>query len=233
MSSRSTEAASRRSTERRTHGVQRQGRAAKVVASVLKATGEELNRVGYANLKIEQVAERAGVNKTTVYRRWPTKAILVSETLDSHFDEERELPDTGSLRGDFLEYLTSMATLSSATMWRGIMSALSGRSDPEVETVARKLHLRERNFRTRLVQRAMDRGQLPGNINAELIGDMCSAPILRRLLTFKENVSEEYITAVIDTTLAGAVVMAMQQGGAEQLSFGKETQAAGETEQHE
>lgn len=199
--------------DRRTSGVQRRGRAAKVVASVLKATAEELNRVGYANLRVDEVADRAGVNKTTIYRRWPTKAILVSDTLDSHIEVERPQPDTGSLRGDFLAYLTDMVTLSKTAMWGGILSALSGRTDPEVEEVARKLYYREREFRTRLVWRAIDRGELPRSVNAELIGDMCSAPILRRLLTFGESVEPDYIAAVVDVTLAGAAVAAMRSNG--------------------
>lgn len=202
------------SSERRTSGVQRQGRAAKVVANVLKATGEELNRVGYANLRVEEVAERAGVNKTTIYRRWPTKAILVSDTLDSHFQTGRELPDTGTLRGDFLAYLGNMVTLTRTSMWRGILSALSGRTDPEVEAVARKLYQRERQFRTGLVQRAIDRGELPRAVNAEVIGDVCSAPILRRLLTFGEDVEAAYIAAVVDVGLAGAAVVALRDNGA-------------------
>jgi AcrR family transcriptional regulator len=207
-------AAQTQAGDRRTNGVQRQGRAAKVVASVLQATGEELNRVGYANLRVDEVAERAGVNKTTIYRRWPTKAVLVSDTLDSHFQTERPLPETGSLRGDILDYLTNMVTLSRTAMWRGIFTALSGRTDPEVEAVARKLYLRERGFRTRLVQRGIERGELPKAVDAQLIGDMFSAPILRRLLTFGEEVEREYIESVIDVTLAGAAVAAMRNGAA-------------------
>lgn len=204
--------------DRRTNGVQRQGRAAKVVAAVLQATGEELNRVGYANLRVDEVAERAGVNKTTIYRRWPTKAVLVSDTLDSHFETERPLPETGNLRGDILNYLTNMVTLTKTSMWRGIFVALSGRTDPEVEVVARKLYVRERGQRTRLVQRAIDRGELPRGVDAELIGDMFSAPILRRLLTFGEDVGRDYIEAVIDVTLAGAAVAAVRNGAAASTS---------------
>ena len=202
-----------KAVDRRTSGVRRHGRAAKVVASVLKTTAEELNRVGYANLRVDEVAARAGVNKTTIYRRWPTKANLVSDTLDSHIEVERPAPDTGSLRGDFVAYLTNMVTLSRTAMWGGILAALAGRTDPEVEAVARKLYYRERDFRTGLVQRATDRGELPKGVNAELIGDMCSAPILRRLLTFGESVEVGYIEAVIDVTLAGAAVAAVRSNG--------------------
>jgi AcrR family transcriptional regulator len=209
-----TEAGKAATDDRRTTGVQQTGRAAKVVASVLKATGEELNRVGYANLKVEEVAARAGVNKTTIYRRWPNKAILVSETLDSHFQRERPMPDTGSLRGDFTVYLTNMVSLSKAAIWRGVLTALAGRTDPEVEAIARKLYLRERAFRTSMVQRAIDRGDFPRGVDAELIGDMCSAPILRRLLTFGEKVEAQYVDAVIDIALTGSAVAAVKNSGA-------------------
>ncbi|TGD71282.1 TetR/AcrR family transcriptional regulator [Mangrovimicrobium sediminis] len=196
--------------DRRTSGVQRQGRAAKVVSSVLRTTAEELNRVGYANLRVDEVAERAGVNKTTIYRRWPNKAILVSETLDAHFQDERPLPETGSLRSDIIDYLRMMVTMTQRPTWRGVMTTLLSRTDPEVEAVAHKLYLRERQFRTRLVQRAIDRGELPRTADAELIGDMFSAPILRRLLTFREDVRDEFILSVVDVTLAGAAVVAMR-----------------------
>lgn len=199
--------------DRRTTGVQRQGRAAKVVASVFKATGEELHRVGYANLKVEEVAERAGVNKTTIYRRWPSKALLVSETLDAQFQVRRELIDTGSIRSDFIVYLSSMVLPNNTEMGRGIMAALAGRTDPEVEAVAKKLHELEKDYRTKLIQRAIERGELARTVNAELLGDVCSAPILRRVLTFGETVDRKYIEAVVDVALAGAVVVAVRHDG--------------------
>ena len=56
----------------------------------------------------------------------------------------------------------------------------------------------------------MDRGELPRSVNPELIGDLISAPILRRLLTFGEEVAESYAEAVVDVVLAGAVVVALR-----------------------
>lgn len=207
-------AAKTQDRDRRTTGVQRQGRAAKVISSVLQATGEELNRVGYANLRIDEVAERAGVNKTTIYRRWPTKAELVCDTISADFRLERPQFDTGSLRGDFLEYLKKLIASANGSMWRGIHTTLTGRSEPEIEALAQELHLKERDFRTSLVERAIDRGELPRSVNPELIGDLISAPILRRLLTFGEEVAEGYAEAVVDVVLAGAVVVALREPGA-------------------
>src|SRR5436309_11083116 len=78
-------------------------RGAAVIEAVIQATFEELVRVGYGGLSIEEVAARAGVNKTTVYRRWPTKGELVTAALVSLPPQFGTLPNTGSFRGDLTE----------------------------------------------------------------------------------------------------------------------------------
>src|SRR5262245_26513815 len=91
--------------ERKTAGVQKSGRASRVVRDVLQATREELDRAGYAELSVESVAALAGVNKTTIYRRWPTKSELVVAAIKEYFDQSQDFPDTGVLRSDLLEYV--------------------------------------------------------------------------------------------------------------------------------
>src|SRR6187455_1103921 len=81
------------------------GRSARVVSEVLSATLEAFAEQGYAGLSVEAVALRAGVNKTTIYRRWPTKADLVGAALVSLRDDDPEPPNTGSLRDDLLQVL--------------------------------------------------------------------------------------------------------------------------------
>ena len=57
------------------------GRSARVVADVLRTTLEIIGEHGFAGLRVEDVAARAGVNKTTIYRRWPTRGDLVIAAL--------------------------------------------------------------------------------------------------------------------------------------------------------
>ena len=73
-----------------------------MVKSVLEAAIAEIARVGYAALRVDEVAARAGVNKTTVYRRWPTKPALVTAAIRSLFGVQTEPPDTGALEGDLM-----------------------------------------------------------------------------------------------------------------------------------
>src|SRR5688500_15054981 len=92
---------------RRTGNARTRGRAAKVVDRVVKATAEELSRVGYAAMRVEDVAARSGVHKTTIYRRWPTKEDLVAATITTMIrrSDRRAAIDTGTVRGDLRQSL--------------------------------------------------------------------------------------------------------------------------------
>src|SRR5687767_15007682 len=76
------------------------GRSARVREAVLSATTAVLAEDGYERLSIETVAVRAGVHKTTVYRRWPTRAQLVVDALQERSERNVPVPDTGTFAGD-------------------------------------------------------------------------------------------------------------------------------------
>lgn len=197
--------------DRRTAGVQKRGRAAKVVDDVLRSTCEQLNDVGFAALRVDDVADRAGVNKTTIYRRWPTKNELVVDAIRFSYDAEHEFPDTGSLRKDLVEYLTMVSERTNNPVARGAMVALHSSTDPAIKPLSKELLGKAREYRTMVVQRGIDRGELPPNTDAALISDLCSAPVLRRLLTLGEDVKPSYIKSVVDIVLAGAKAVAAEK----------------------
>src|ERR1700716_1232750 len=90
------------SSTRRTRGVQRGARSHQVVEKVREATMAELARVGFLGLTIEGVAKAADVNRTTIYRRWPSKGALLLAVLEPGLERFDHDPDTGSLAGDLL-----------------------------------------------------------------------------------------------------------------------------------
>lgn len=189
---------------RRTEGLRTQGRSALVVNKVLVATAEELGRVGYAELRVEDVAERAGVNKTTIYRRWPAKPELVIAAL-RHQRDPGELPDTGSLRGDLLEALRRALAVWSSPIGKGLMRMMQAeRAHPEVEAISRELSQEHRRQRVGLVERAIRRGEVPADTDAELLMDLTFSPVFSRLLRRGEAVNEAYMTAIVDFVVAGA-----------------------------
>lgn len=187
------------------------GRAADVVSRVMNATAHELGRVGYAALRIEDVAERSGVNKTTIYRRWPTKPELVVEAIKQQVTlafgsrSDRGMTDTGTLRGDLRASLLTGIGLN--PMQLGILRTVqTERSVPEIDAVTRHLRDGMQHMRIAMVQRAIARGELPASTDPALLVDLVSAPVQRALL-FNEPIDAAYVDRVLDVVLAGAVAI--------------------------
>src|SRR5687767_7075744 len=80
-------------------------RNAGVDGDLLDATIDLVRSVGYRGLRVDDVAARCGVAKSTIYRRWPSKAALVAAAVDRLYLGRVIVPDTGSLRSDLLELL--------------------------------------------------------------------------------------------------------------------------------
>ena len=188
---------------RRTEGVRVKGRAARVVSDVLVATAEELSRVGYAALRVEDVATRSGVNKTTIYRRWPTKPDLVGAAIRQVW-ETPEVPDTGALRSDLIASLNKTAAFAMSPIGRGLTRVIQvERAHPELEPIARSLRQDFRDLREVLVRRGIERGELPSTVDTRLLTDMVAAPIFYRLFAEGESVEGEFIETVVDVVLCG------------------------------
>lgn len=180
------------------------GRAADVVARVLSATVHELSRGGYAALRIEDVATRSGVNKTSIYRRWTTKENLVAAVI-GQLGEPSPI-DTGTVRGDLRASLLLTVGLSPPQL--GLLRVVqTERTVPEIDAVMRRLRGEVHRMRVAMVERGIARGELPKGIDAQLVVDLVSAPVQRALL-FQERLDGSYIDRVLDLVLAGAVGIA-------------------------
>jgi AcrR family transcriptional regulator len=176
-----------------------------VVAAVQQATAELLAEVGYDALSMEEVATRAGVHKTTVYRRWPTKAELVSTTVRELSERSVVVPDTGTLQGDLaafskaiVAYVNGPQTLAAA---RSLLAAAAGS-----EELASGLHRywadRIHNA-TPIITRAIERGELAASVDPTLAIETAIGPIWVRLLLTGEPVTPELAEEVAATVAAG------------------------------
>lgn len=190
---------------RRTGGRRLGGRSERVVRDVLRATTAELARAGYAALRVEDVAARARVNKTTIYRRWPTKAELVSATLRAAGGPPTEAPDTGTVRGDLMALLRAVVAKLSTPAGRGLYRMITLEMDhPEVASIARVLRAESQVPWVRVIERAILRGELPEGSDPQLIAELIRGPVLSRLLRLREPVDEAYVEAVVNLVVLGA-----------------------------
>lgn len=181
------------------------GRSERVVASVLEAARAELASVGYVALRLEDVAARAGVAKTTIYRRWATKAELVHAALHEAGRYDEPLPDTGSLRKDMLVMLERSMKLIGTPRGLAVarMVTMEGEG-PEVNALCRRLKDEARTHRASLVVRAQERGLLPADVDPILVTDTVFTLVLSRLVRFGERVDRATCERLVDLVVTGA-----------------------------
>jgi AcrR family transcriptional regulator len=201
MTAADTEGGRRRTGE---HGARVGGRSERVVREVLVAVVSELARVGYAALRVEDVAAHAGVNKTTIYRRWATKAELVSAALQCRALGEEELPDTGSLRADLLALITHQVELVSTPEGQAMTRMmLAEMEQPEVAALAGELRAHRVALWQVVLERGMARGEIPAGSDVTLMVEMIMGTVFTKL-RLRQPVAPAYMGRVVDLVLLGA-----------------------------
>jgi AcrR family transcriptional regulator len=181
------------------------GRSERVVRSVLEAAVAEIARVGYVALRVDDVATAAGVNKTTVYRRWPTKPELVSAALRSLMGAQSEAPDTGALRGDLILLMRAFVAKACRADGQTVTRMISlEKHHPEVAEIARVLRAEHLATWEEVVRRAIRRGEIPEGSDVHLIVDTLSGAVFSKLNRLREEVDDDYLFALIDLIVVGA-----------------------------
>jgi AcrR family transcriptional regulator len=187
-------------------GVRTGGRSARVRESILAAALSELIESGYAALSVEAVASRAGVNKTTIYRRWPTLDDLLVDALMDWSHDALPAMDTGSIETDLLALGGQLADVLNAGVGRQVVALVltAGlRSDHLREATRRYFdHQAVRAIPT--VNQAIDRGELPANTDANALLTTFRAPLFYRLVTTGDPIDEELIAQAARVTLNAA-----------------------------
>jgi AcrR family transcriptional regulator len=181
-----------------------QRRGAPVVERVLEVALEELARDGYFRLSVPAVADRAGLNKTSVYRRWPTKGALVGAALAQARGHDAPLPDTGSLRSDALAFALAAAAWADAPVGRAVWKTLlADGEDPDVRAlVAQLLESRPHGPRA-LFARAIDRGELDAQADVEMALRVIAGTLSHRLWVEKEQITPAFVGRLIDLVIDG------------------------------
>ncbi|MGC4088783.1 MAG: TetR/AcrR family transcriptional regulator [Polyangiaceae bacterium] len=189
------------------------GRSARVVRDVLAAALELFAERGYSGLAIDDVAARAGVNKTTVYRRWPTKVDLLGAALVNLRAQQPPPPDSGSLRDDLVELLFERATLMATPQRRAIMQAmLIGNADPELQTLIQRLRREQPAIARVVFERAVARGELPPHADQALITETLLGVLHSRAVWKRERITRQFLTRLVGLVVAGAAAAPAYSG---------------------
>ena len=181
-------------------------RSAEADRAILTATADLLAERGLAAMSIEEVAARAGVGKTTIYRRWPSKGLLALDAFVISFRAEQPLPDTGSLRGDLLSALHAWVRAVTQTAMGPMLTGLiaEAQHDPELRGAWRDRVLEPLRAQHRIMlDRAIERGEIPASVDRDVVLDLFFGAAEHRLLLGHLPMTGEFITEVVDVILAG------------------------------
>lgn len=174
--------------------------------AILEATKELLEECGFADLTIEDVARRAGVGKTTIYRRWPGKGTLVFQAFMVDFLARQPLPDTGTLRGDLLSALRSWIRVVKGTGTGRTLLGLLGEveRDPELAHVWRDQFVTPVRAQHRIMfERGIERGEILATTDVEVAMDLLYGPAYHRLIQTQLSLSDRFAQNVVDTIIRG------------------------------
>ncbi len=170
---------------------------------LLAVTLQVLNETGYDKLTVDQVVARARASKTTVYRRWPSKAELVCAAFAHRTRGEFAMPpETGTLRGDLLALAEMIAGVVGeyGRVIAGILAA--GERSPRLrELLARDLYAERRGQVHGVLCRAVTRGEIAQEAISDDLCDVLPAYILFRTLLDERPVPPATLHALIDDVL--------------------------------
>jgi AcrR family transcriptional regulator len=183
------------------------GRAARVRADVLAAVSELLDEVGYDNLSVEDVAARADVHKTTVYRRWPSKPELVFDAVGVQSARAVPVPDTGTLLGDLKAFaraiVANIGTKGGARRGRSIVAAAA--SSDQLADNMHAFWAERFAIANAIVERAIERNELAPEADPNLIIETLIGPLWVRLLLTDKPITNNLADRVAELVATGAM----------------------------
>ena len=172
---------------------------------ILDATLEVLADVGYDRLTMDAVATRAKASKATLYRRWNGKVSLVIDALLS-VKSTPQAPDTGNLRDDLIQSFCGMGGLTdqqSVATFASVITAIS-RDQDFAEAFRREVVGPKAELSRSLFVRARERGEIPEDVDIDLLAPALAGIVLHRLYLLGEVPDEALVTRVIDQIILPA-----------------------------
>ncbi|KZB81431.1 TetR/AcrR family transcriptional regulator [Amycolatopsis regifaucium] len=193
-----------------TSGTQRPGgRTERTRLAVLHATLDLLAERGFSELTVDAVAERSGVHKTTVYRRWSSPDGLVAAALRLGTEDDWAAPDTGSVEDDLYEVAAEVVRYFTEPGLKELPTAsvLAAFQAPQAAEALYGFYQDRHERMKPIVERAIARGEVPeGTDPVEVVRAVCG-PVFYRLF-----VSREGVTPAGARVTARAVAVAAREG---------------------
>src|SRR5512137_2691275 len=128
--------------------------------AVLAATYKLLSEEGLGGVSVDAVSKLSGVAKTTIYRHWPSRSVLLLDAC-SQMSSKPQPPDTGSLKSDLEMLATQVAGRLPTAPWTRVLPSIidAAERDPKLAAVQARIHSEMRNVFRLVIERAQQKGE--------------------------------------------------------------------------
>ncbi len=172
-----------------------------VTKAITEAVFAEWAEHGYARLSMEAVAKRAGVGKSALYRRWPSKQEMAMAVASEFSVARAEIPDTGSLRGDLRQALDELLEWLTDPRFARVLPDLVAEAarNPELSGFVKSMiGAPRREHSAVMLRRAVERGELRADVDLDLVQDLIASPIYWRVSVRGFEVEPGYLDKLTD-----------------------------------
>ncbi len=173
--------------------------------AILAAARELLIAEGFAAMRLEHVAARAGVGKATIYRRWSSKEDLAQELLLQLASPHIAVVNADTTRAELLAAVINPMRAVTETDFGPVIRALLSQiaSDPSLGDPFRATVVKARRDEVaRLIARGIARGDLRPDADVDLATEMLVGPVYFRLM-FGGVLDDDFAERVVDSVLRG------------------------------
>jgi len=174
--------------------------------SLDRAILELLVETGVRGFSVREVARRAHIPKSSIYRRWRTRAALLGSALEQFGEDTPTQPDTGGLESDLVAMVREQMVGIASTRGPLARIALEVRDDPELAPVVRDVLARRRSALYPVFERAVARGDLPAGVNIDEAIDLLVGPIWIRIM-MQRPVTEADAPTIVARALKGMALV--------------------------
>ncbi len=183
-------------------------RSEKARRAVLDAARELLERYGFSAVTVESIATQSGVSKATIYRWWPNKAAVVTDSFLELAAPDTLSQDTGSTQEDLRLQMQKLARVFSSDSGK-VIAALIAESvfDAEVATTFRSRWVSARREETKkVIQRGVASGEFRADLDVEVAIDALYGPIYHRLLVGHLPLEPRFVDTLANYVMAGICI---------------------------
>jgi len=169
---------------------------------ILEQVLDLLGSRGYAGLTLDELAVRSGVAKSTILRRWPSKAAVAAAGVERLTLQSVDVPDFGTLHRDLHALMHGAVDTFVRGRGQFIPRLLreAGHHPEITDLLHAVLHTRRQAYR-RVLARAIARGELDPTVDQELLIDMLIGPVWTRLLITRDPITRDYVDAIVQMVL--------------------------------